>query len=160
MQWAGPCIAKSWMKTFFPSAKILKMGCGWVFQHDNDPKHTTKITKESRYTMSKKKTTDKEHSSEATDNENDENKCCNCCCAMERFWELFSCATDLAEAAGVEIPEELETVKGVAEAAQEVLEELPVDDILDATSDFIKEQQKTKANNKKQQSDNPKQSKQ
>uniref|UniRef100_A0A3B4BLQ1 5'-nucleotidase n=1 Tax=Periophthalmus magnuspinnatus TaxID=409849 RepID=A0A3B4BLQ1_9GOBI len=29
-----------------PSVGALKMGCGWVFQHDNDPKHTARITKE------------------------------------------------------------------------------------------------------------------
>lgn len=27
-----------------PSARTLKMGCWWVFLHDNDPKHTTKAT--------------------------------------------------------------------------------------------------------------------
>jgi len=29
-----------------PSVRALKMGRGWVFQHDNDLKHTARITKE------------------------------------------------------------------------------------------------------------------
>uniref|UniRef100_A0AAZ3RFF8 Transposase n=1 Tax=Oncorhynchus tshawytscha TaxID=74940 RepID=A0AAZ3RFF8_ONCTS len=29
-----------------PSVSALKMGRGWVFQHDNDPKHTARATKE------------------------------------------------------------------------------------------------------------------
>ncbi|KAK3560504.1 hypothetical protein QTP86_009647 [Hemibagrus guttatus] len=33
-------------KNLLPSARALKMKHGWVFQHDNDPKHTTRATKE------------------------------------------------------------------------------------------------------------------
>ena len=29
-----------------PSVRALKMGRGWVFQHDNDPKHMANATKE------------------------------------------------------------------------------------------------------------------
>ena len=29
-----------------PSVRALKVGRGWVFQHDNDPKHMAKTTKE------------------------------------------------------------------------------------------------------------------
>jgi len=29
-----------------PSGRALKMKCGWIFQHDNDPKHATRTTKE------------------------------------------------------------------------------------------------------------------
>ncbi|KAK3548249.1 hypothetical protein QTP70_005808 [Hemibagrus guttatus] len=33
-------------ENLLPSARALKMGRGWVFQHDNDPKHMAKTTKE------------------------------------------------------------------------------------------------------------------
>lgn len=33
-------------KNFRPSVRALKMGHGWVFKHDNYPKHTAMITKE------------------------------------------------------------------------------------------------------------------
>ncbi|KAK3569735.1 hypothetical protein QTP86_004057 [Hemibagrus guttatus] len=33
-------------KNILPSARALKMKRGWVFQHDNDPKHTARATKE------------------------------------------------------------------------------------------------------------------
>ncbi len=33
-------------ENLLPSARALKIKRGWVFQHDNDPKHTTRATKE------------------------------------------------------------------------------------------------------------------
>ncbi len=33
-------------ENLLPSARALKMKRGWVFQHDNDPKHTVRATKE------------------------------------------------------------------------------------------------------------------
>ena len=31
-----------WGDNLLPSVRVLKMGRGWVFQHDNDPKHMAK----------------------------------------------------------------------------------------------------------------------
>ncbi len=36
-RWMGPCAVR---------ARTLKKGRGWIFQHDNEPKHTPKATKE------------------------------------------------------------------------------------------------------------------
>jgi hypothetical protein len=33
-------------ENLLPSARALKIKRGWVFQHDNDPKHTARTTKE------------------------------------------------------------------------------------------------------------------
>ncbi len=41
--WTEPCTVRA--RALKP-AGALKMGRGWVFQHDNDPKHTAKATKE------------------------------------------------------------------------------------------------------------------
>ena len=44
--WMRPCTRIFWDDNLLPSVRALKMGRGWVFQHDNDPKHMAKATKE------------------------------------------------------------------------------------------------------------------
>ncbi len=43
----GALYRKILASNLLPSVRALKMGRGWVFQHDNDPKHTARATKES-----------------------------------------------------------------------------------------------------------------
>ncbi|KAL0170480.1 hypothetical protein M9458_035076, partial [Cirrhinus mrigala] len=42
----GAMYCKILGNNLLPSIRALKMGRGWVFQHDNDPKHTARATKE------------------------------------------------------------------------------------------------------------------
>ncbi|KAI4886900.1 hypothetical protein NFI96_008680 [Prochilodus magdalenae] len=42
----GAMYCKILSDNLFPSARTLKMGRGWVFQHDDDPKHTNVAQKE------------------------------------------------------------------------------------------------------------------
>lgn len=42
----GALYCKILDENLFPSARKLTMGHIWVFQHDNDPRHTIKATKE------------------------------------------------------------------------------------------------------------------
>ncbi len=44
-RWTGPCTVR---------ARALKMGRRWVFQHDNDPKHTVKALKATKVWLKKK----------------------------------------------------------------------------------------------------------
>ncbi len=42
----GVMYRKILANNLLPSVRALKMGRGWVFQHDNDPKHTARATKD------------------------------------------------------------------------------------------------------------------
>ena len=41
----GPMYHDILSQNLLPSGRALKMGRGWVFQHDNDPKHTARARK-------------------------------------------------------------------------------------------------------------------
>ncbi len=49
-RWQDDCtvLRGGWIlaNDLLPSVRALKMGRGWVFQHDNDPKYTARATKE------------------------------------------------------------------------------------------------------------------
>ena len=42
----GAMYSKIFANNLLPSVRALKMGRGWVFQNDNDTKHTARATKE------------------------------------------------------------------------------------------------------------------
>jgi len=45
MDWAM-CCEINLANNLLPSVRALKMGRGWVFQYDNDMKHTARVTME------------------------------------------------------------------------------------------------------------------
>ncbi len=44
--WMGAMYREILANNLLLSVRALKMACGWIFQHDNDPKHTARATKE------------------------------------------------------------------------------------------------------------------
>ncbi len=45
-EWMGPCIVRFWVKTSFHQQGHWRWNVAGSFQHDNDPKHTARATKE------------------------------------------------------------------------------------------------------------------